>query len=135
MQKYLNEDATYFSKQFKKRPWIPLLIILLIASGIALFTVSLLCNIKFPCTDQQQNYSLIFGLNICLLSVTFIGIPLLLYTTLNCIWPLPPILPITTMTPLPSRSRSNSKEKTPPSPKGPVPKHASKSFREFHSEA
>jgi hypothetical protein len=128
MQKYLNEDTTYFSKQFKKQPWIPLLIILFTVSGIALFTVSLLCNIKFPCTDQQQNYSLIFGLNICLLSVTFIGIPLLLSTTLNCIWPPPPILPITTMSPI-----TRSREKTPP--KTPIPKHASKSFREFHSEA
>jgi hypothetical protein len=140
MQKCLNKDASYFHKKFTKHPWILVIILLFIASGVSIFTISLLCNIKFQCSDQQQNYSLYIGLNICLVSLIFIIMPFLLHTCLNCIYYdtiQDNILPVSTNSPItskvPPRSRSNSKN--PPSPKGPVPKHASKSFRDFHSEA
>jgi len=138
MQKCLNEDRAHLFKQFKKHPWILLIIILFIASGIAIFTVSLLCKVNFPCTDGQQNYTLFFGLNICLISVIFIGLPCFLTSFINCIYYdtiKEPVLPVTRISPLSSRprSRSNSREKTPP-PKGPVPNHSSKSFKELHSE-
>lgn len=148
MQNCLNEDAAHFYKQFKKYPWIFVMLLLFIISGIVLLTVSLLCNIKFPCRDDQQNYSLFFGLNMCLVSAIFIGLPCLIRGILNCIWYEQPILPVivTTRSPLssrqsppknrsPQRSRSNSKEKTPPSPKGPIPLHGMKSFKEYHSDA
>lgn len=141
MQQCLNEDATYFYNKFKKYPCLLVLVILFIAIGVALFTVSLLCNYRFPCTDIQQNYTLIFGLNICILVTTFIGIPFILRLILNCIWQKEEVLPVVTRTPLSSRppsrprSRSNSREKIPPSPKlRPIPTHASKSFKEYHSE-
>jgi len=145
MQKCLNEDLASLLKQFKKYPWILLIIILIVASGIALFTVSLLCNVKFSCTNDQQNYTLLFGLTICLISATFFTLPCLLIGMINCIYYdtiKAPVLPLTTKSPLSSiapslqrtRSRSNSKEK-PPFPKGPVPPHGMKSFKEFHSEA
>jgi len=141
MQKCLNDDTTYFSNKFKKHPWILILIVFLILSGISLFTVSLLCNIKFQCSDQQQQYSLFFGLNICLITFVFIIIPWAIRSCLNCIYYntiQEATLPVSTRSPISSRprSRSNSREKTPPSPQlRPIPKHASKSFKEYHSEA
>jgi len=141
MQKCLNEDATYFSKKFKKHPWIAVIIVLFVLSGITTLTVSLLCNIKFPCTNDQQNYALFFGMNMCLASTIFILLPFLLTGIINCIYYdtiVEPVLPIVrTRSPLQSRPRSRSKstEKTPPSPKlRPIPKHASKSFKEYNSE-
>lgn len=138
MQKWLNEDATYFFNKFKKHPLLLVFLLFFIGSGIALFTLSLLCNYKFPCTDQQQNYSLIFGLNMCLITTVFIIIPCSFRITLNCIYHDEDILPVRTRSPLTStqaiRSRSNSREKIPPSPKGPIPKHGMKSFKEYHSE-
>jgi len=107
-----------------------------------MFTVSLLCNVKFPCPDRAQDYLLTIGLNICLIAAVFIGLPCILRFILNGIWyNQEPVLPVTTRSPLSSRepprsrSRSNSREKTPPSPKDPVPKHGMKSFKEYHSEA
>ena len=141
MQKCLNEDRAHLFKQFKKHPWILLIIIFFIASGVAIFTVSLLCKVSFPCTDDQQNYALFFGLNICLISVIFIGLPCFLTSFINCIYYdtiKEPVLPVTTRSPLTSReprARSNSREKIPPSPKGPVPSHGMQSFKEYHSEA
>jgi hypothetical protein len=143
MQKCLNEDLTYFYNKFKKHPWILLIIILFVGGGIATLTVSLLCNVKFPCTNDQQIYALMFGMNMCLVTAIFLLLPCLLIGMINCIYYdtiKEPVLPVTRRSPLSSReprvrSRSNSREKTPPSPKTPVPKHASKSFREFHSEA
>ena len=138
MQQCLNEDATYFYNKFKKYPPLLLLVILFIATGVALFTVSLLCNYRFPCTDIQQNYTLMFGLNICILVTTFIGIPFTLRLILNCIWQKEEVLPVITRTPLssrpPSRPRSRSNSREPPPPKGPVPKHGMLSFKEYHSE-
>ena len=143
MQKCFNEELRYLSKNFKKYPWILLIIILIVASGIALFTVSLLCNVKFSCTNDQQNYTLLFGLNICLISATFFTLPCLIVGIINCIYYdtiKEPVLPLTTKSPLssnapsPQRSRSNSKENRPPSPQiRPIPKHGMKSFKEYHS--
>jgi len=144
MQKCLNEDASYFYKRFTKHPWILVLLILFVLSGIAILVSSLLCNIKYTCTYQQQDVALYFGMNICLISAIFIGLPCIIRFILNCIWyntteehVLPVI--VRTRSPLSSRqsprSRSNSREKIPPSPKGPVPKHGMKSFKEYHSEA
>lgn len=138
MQKCLNEDATYFYKKFKKHPWIAVIILVFVLSGIATLTVSLLCNVKFPCTYDQQNYALFFGMNMCLVSTIFIVIPCLITYILNCIYYdtiKEPVLPVTRRSPLSSRprSRSNSREKIPPSPRGPSPNHASKSFKEYHS--
>jgi hypothetical protein len=138
MQKCLNEDATHFYKKFMKYPFIFVLLILFIVSGIFILTVSILCKVKFPCTDDQQNYSLYFGLNMCIFTTVFIILPCSLRLILNCIWydhdELPVIVrtPLSSRIPSPVRSRSNSRE--PPSPKGRIPKHASKSFREYHSE-
>ena len=141
MQKCLNEDASYFYKKFTKHPWILLLILIFILGGISMLTVSILCNVKFPCPDRGQDYMLTIGLNICLIVFVFIGLPCIIRFILNCIWkneePELPVI-VRTRSPLSSRqspSRSNSREKTPPSPKGPVPKHGMKSFKEYHSEA
>ena len=144
MQKCLNEDASYFYKKFTKHPWVLVLIIIFILGGISMFTVSLLCNVKFPCPDKGQDYMLTIGLNICLVTFVFICLPCIVRFTLNCIWKneepeLPVIVrtrsPLSSNEPSRSRSRSNSREKIPPSPKGPVPKHGMKSFKEYHSEA
>ena len=143
MQNCLNEDAAHFYKQFKKHPWILAILVLFIVGGIVTLTLSLLCNHTIPCTADQQTYSLYFGLNMSLVSATFVGLPCLIRGILNCIWYKKPVLPvtITTRSPLRSsspsaqRSRSNSKEKTPPSPKGPIPLHGMKSFKEYHSDA
>ncbi len=140
MQKCLNEDASYFYKKFTKHPWVLVLIVIFILGGISMFTVSLLCNVKFPCPDKGQDYMLTIGLNICLVTFVFIGLPCMIRFILNGIWyNQEPLLPVITRSPLssrePPRSRSNSREKTPPSPKGPVPKHGMKSFKEYHSEA
>jgi len=144
MQKCLNEDASYLYKRFTKHPWILALLILFVLSGIAILVSSLLCNIKYQCTYQQQDTALYFGMNICLFSAIFIGLPCILRFVLNCIWynrTQDHLLPVATRSPLNSRqspsrprSRSNSREKTPPSPKGPVPKHGMMSFKEYHSE-
>lgn len=109
-----------------------------------MFTVSLLCKVNFPCTDEQQNYALFFGLNMCLISVVFFTLPCLLTSIINCIYYdtiNEPVLPVTIKSPLssrvpsPQRSRSNSKENRPPSPQiRPIPRHGMKSFKEFHSE-
>jgi hypothetical protein len=60
---------------------------------------------------------------------------------LNGIFYEPPVLPISSVSPVvvvshskDPRRRSNSKEKYPPSPKGPIPMHAMKSFRETYLE-
>ncbi len=140
MQKCLNEDASYLHKRFTKHPWIPVLLVLFILSGIAILVSSLLCNIKYPCTYQQQDVALYFGMNICLISTIFIALPCIIRFILNGIWyNQEPVLPVITRSPItsrdPPRSRSNSREKIPPSPKGPVPKHGMKSFKEYHSEA
>ena len=137
MQKYLNEDATYFYNKFKKHPWILVIIVLFVVSGIATLTVSLLCNVKFACTYDQQNYALMFGMNMCLVSTIFILIPCLISGILNCIYYdtiNEPVLPVTRRSPLTSRRPSPQREKNPPSPRGPSPKHSSKSFKEYHSE-
>lgn len=141
MQKYLNEDITYFYNKFKKHPWILLMIILFVGGGIATLTYSILCNVKFPCTNDQQSYALMFGMNMCLVTAIFLVLPCLVIGIINCIYYdtiNEPVLPVTRRSPLtsrePSRPRSNSKN--PPSPQlRPIPKHASKSFKEFHSEA
>jgi hypothetical protein len=82
---------------------------------------------------------LTIGMNMSLISFTFIAIPIILTLTINCMWYKKEVLPLTTRSPLSSRSQSpsrlNSKGKTPPSPKGPIPLHGMKSFKEFHSEA
>ena len=139
MQKCLNEDLASLFKQFKKHPWILLIIILFVGGGIATLTASLLCNVKFPCTNDQQSYALMFGMNMCLVTAIFLVLPCLLTGIINCIYYdtiKEPVLPVTRRSPLSSRprSRSNSREKIPPSPRGPSPNHASKSFKEFHSE-
>lgn len=143
MQKCFNEELRYLSKKFKKHPWIPLIIVVFVLSGIALFTVSLLCKVRFPCTDDQQNYALFFGLNICIMSALLFVLPCFLISIINCMYYdtiNEPVLPVTTKSPLsskapsPQRSRSNSKENRPPSPQiRPIPKHGMKSFKEYHS--
>ena len=137
MQKCLNEDASYFYKKFTKHPWVLVLIIIFILGGISMLTVSLLCNVKFPCPDRAQDYMLTIGLNICLVTFVFICLPCIVRFTLNCIWKNEePELPVITRSPLSSREpRARSNSKNPPSPKGPVPKHGMKSFKEYHSEA
>lgn len=136
MQKCLNEDATYFYNKFKKHPWILVIIILFVVSGIATLTVSLLCNVKFPCTNDQQNYALIFGMNMCLVTAIFIVLPFLVTGVINFIYYdtiIEEVAPVTRRSPLTSRRTSPQREKI-SSPRGPSPKHASKSFKEFYSE-
>lgn len=145
MQNCLNEEASYLYKRFTKHPWILVLLILIVLSGITILVTCLLCNIKYQCTYQQQDVALYFGTIICLLSAIFIGLPCILRFILNCIWyntTEEQIRPVVYRHPLSSKRlsetrsqpRSNSKEKQPPSPRGPSPKHASKSFKEFYSE-
>ena len=135
MQKCLNEDASYFYKKFTNHPWIPVLIVIFILGGISMLTVSILCNVNFPCSAKGQDYMLIIGLNMCIVAFVFIALPCIIRFILNGIWyNEQPVLPVITRSPLTSRSRSNSREKIPPSPKGPVPKHGMKSFKEYHSE-
>jgi hypothetical protein len=135
MQQCLNEDVSYLCK----RPWIIVLLLIFVLSGISMLTVGILCNIRFPCSDQLQTTILTIGMNMSLISLTFIVIPIILCLMINCIWYKKEVLPVTTRSPLNSRSQSpsrlNSKGKTPPSPKGPIPLHGMKSFKEFHSDA
>jgi len=139
MQQCINEDFAYFFKQMKKHPWILLIIILFIGGGIATLTVSLLCNVKFPCTTDQQSYALMFGMNMCLITAIFFVLPCILIGIINCIYYdtiKGPVLPVTRSSPLTSREpRARSNSKNPPSPKTPVPPHGMKSFKEFHSDA
>ena len=114
MQTCLNDDANYFFKQFKKYPWILVIIVLFVASGISIFTVSLLCKVQFPCSDQQQSYSLFFGLNMCLFTAVFIVLPCCLRSTLNCIYEEETVLPVSRRSPLSSNiQRPLPKEKSP----------------------
>ena len=139
MQKCLNEDLASLFKQFKKHPWILLIIILFVGGGIATLTYSLLCNVKFPCTNDQQSYALMFGMNMCLVTAIFLVLPCILTGMINCIYYdtiKEPVLPVTRRSPLSSREpRARSNSKNPPSPKGAVPPHGMKSFKEYHSEA
>ena len=141
MQKCLNDDASHFFRQFKKYPILPVLLLLFIASSITMLVVALLCNTTYPCTYIQQDISLYFGLIFCVFCVVFIGFPCCLRFILNGIYYEPPVLPLTRMSPIivvtnspkqRPRSRSNSREKIPPSPKVPIPKHGMKSFKEFY---
>jgi hypothetical protein len=126
MQDCLNEDAAYYYKKFTKHPWILLILVLFIAGGISSLVVSLLCNTSFPCRSHEQETALYIGLNICLVSAVFIGLPCLIRGMLNCIWYKQAV---TTTSPL------RSPRKNPPSPRGPIPLHGMKSFKEYHSEA
>lgn len=127
MQKCMNEDAKRLYKDFTKRPWIPAILILIIVSGISMFTVSLLCKIHFPCTDDQQNYSLFFGLITCICTTVFIIIPCLIRYSMNCIWYQEAQPPVIRNYPLSSTTKIRP-------PNSPIPTHALKSFREFHSD-
>lgn len=128
MQQCLNEDTIYLCK----RPWIVVLLLIFILAGISMLTVGILCNIQFPCSDQLHTTMLTIGLNMSLISLIFIATPIILTLTINCIWYKKEVLPITTRSPLSSRSQSPSRlnSKGNPPQSRPSPKHA-KSFKEF----
>lgn len=110
MQKCLNDDASYYFAKFKEYPAILVLLILFIISSISILLLSLLCNIKYPCSYEQQDVSLYFGMMLTIFCVVFIGLPCCLRFILNGIFYEPPILPVTVESPI-TRPRSRSKEK------------------------
>jgi len=81
-------------KGMKKYPWIALVLSMFIIAGIGMLIVSMLCNTGYPCTQNQIQYTLLFGLNVCLLITVFIIIPILLRSILNCFWK-EEVLPVT----------------------------------------
>ena len=111
------------------------MLLLFIASGIVILTVSLLCNTTYPCTQQQVDYSLFFGLILCVLSVIYIGVPCCLRCILNGIY-YQDTIQVIYKSPIRSIKNikvSKLKRGIPPSPKSPSPKHALQSFREVYS--
>jgi hypothetical protein len=137
MQKCLNDEA----KECVNRPILYSILLFIGVIGIILLVVSLLCNTTYRCTYTQQDLSLYFGLFICASFILYLGFPCCVRFFLNCIFYQEPILPIRSLSPIvvvsgskDPRRRSNSREKYPPSPRGPLPMHANMSFKEFHSQ-
>jgi hypothetical protein len=135
MQKCLNDDASYLFNICKKKPWLLLIPFLFTGGGIIILVVSLLCNTTYPCTQQQVDYSLFFGLILCVLSVIYIGVPCCLRCILNGIY-YQDTIQVIYKSPIRSIKNikvSKLKRGIPPSPKSPSPKHALQSFREVYS--
>jgi hypothetical protein len=104
MQKFLNEEATHLSKQFKKHPFIPVIIIITIIAGIVSLTLGMLCNTSFKCSDAEKDVALHIGVNLCIITAVAIIIPCILRYILNCIYYEKTVLPVTVMTPIRRKS-------------------------------
>jgi hypothetical protein len=123
MQKYLNDEAKYFLREFRRNPIIPVIILSIELSAVAMIVISINCNISYPCTNDQMNYTLFFGLIISTCTISFVAIPCFIRFLLNCIY----------------RKKHNSRHirgvinRKLHSPPYPYPRHALKSFRETFS--
>lgn len=127
MQTCLNEEASHYSRQFRKYPMLWILLFLYVALGAALLYLTFQCNISFICTFAQQDAMLWLGMMILLSLVPCMIAPCFLRFTLNCFFERPKLSPVKKMSPL-----ASVKKGIPNPPSGPQPKHALKSFREFN---
>jgi hypothetical protein len=100
MQKFLNEEANHFSKQFNKYPTLWFILFLYTALGVSLLSLALQCRKSFSCTYLQEYFMIWFGVLILVSLVMFVIIPNILRVFLNCLYERPKALPVKKMSPL-----------------------------------
>ncbi len=86
MQKFLNEEARHFDRQFNKYPGLWILMFLYVALATTLLIVAILCNSSYRCTHDQQSVMLWFGLILLLIFGIFVILPNILRISLNCLY-------------------------------------------------
>ena len=86
MQDCLNEDYEEFTGNCRKYMWIPVSIAMIALCGTTLLVISIFCNTTYRCSDQQQYYTLYFGMILFLLLFTFVGVPCITRIILNCVY-------------------------------------------------
>lgn len=118
MQRFLNEEHAYFSREFKHPLWLVGLIMFTVGS-VAMVVTAFLCD---TLTYLQQSILLQIGLIFCVFLAVFIGVPFIMRLVLNMIFRTRPIQS--------SGLKNLPLHYTPPPPNSPPPSWALKSFRE-----
>ena len=92
MQECLNDDYDELTGNCRKYMWVPISIAMIASCGTTLLVVSIFCNTSYTCSDQQQFYTLYFGMILFLLLFTFVALPCITRIILNFIYDRPPVI-------------------------------------------
>jgi hypothetical protein len=133
MQTFLNEEASHFSKQFRKYPVLWVIMFLWVAVPVILIPLAFFCNTTYTCSYNEENALISIGLMAGMSFLIFVIIPNTFRIFLNCLFT-KPVESKNVRVKINSPLNSIQKE-IPDPPKGPYPTHALKSFREFTTTA
>jgi hypothetical protein len=120
----VNKGNARCISSLNKYPCVSWMISVLLIGGIGLLPISLLCNIYYPCSNNELGVMLTLGIIVCFSLIVYVMIPCIIIGILNCIYK-------NTIDDQDTRPRVVV-SRIPPPPKSPPPRSASKSFSETY---